>query len=161
MKDIKPSIYKLATKAFHGLGDISNDTPDICSVCKEDEENFYGAWVYGIGFIDVRFPKATTRDLNPEEVEYYHGKNISMGGMVTTLNLKGEVWDKQARVTNARTGKVREGKLTSPLKVGGIIVLDYGLWHSSTIQDVVRNDQHVHVIETVQTRNSIYTIQYQ
>jgi len=154
MKEFK-SIYKLATKAFHGLGDISNDTPDICHVYKEDEENFYGAWVYGIGFIDVRFPKATTRDLNPEEIEYYHGKNISLGGMVSTLNLKGEVWDKRVRVIKLGVKSLHEGKLTSPLKVGGAIVLDHGHFCSSSIMSMNEEKTLIH------TRNSTYIIEYQ
>lgn len=78
-KDLEKAQYKMATTAIHKLGDISNDTPDICRVDSEDEDNFYGAWVYGMGFIEVRFPKSTTHDLTEADIEKYDGKGMAIG----------------------------------------------------------------------------------
>lgn len=64
-------VYKIATKAYHVLGDISRDKEDICNIQEEIEDYYIGAWVTGFGFIDVLFPKKTTRDLTKEEVEFY------------------------------------------------------------------------------------------
>lgn len=68
----------MATKANHKLGDISSDEPDLCHVYDEDEENYYGMWVTGFGFFDVEFPKATTRDLTKEEIDYYNSRSIQI-----------------------------------------------------------------------------------
>ena len=71
--------YMMATTAIHQLGDISRDEPDICQIYGEDAENYIGNWVAGFGFIDVKFPKATTRDLTPAEVKHYDGKRYRIG----------------------------------------------------------------------------------
>lgn len=62
-----PHRYMMATKAMHLLGDISCDTPQLCSIYGEDEKNFIGSWVEGFGFFDVKFSKETTRELTQEE----------------------------------------------------------------------------------------------
>ena len=67
--------YMMATKADHQLGDISRDEPDICRVESEDGDNYIGAWVTGFGFFNVKFPKDTTRDLTPEEIDHYDGRH--------------------------------------------------------------------------------------
>jgi hypothetical protein len=79
-----------ATKAYHKVGEISRgvpyDTPEdqiyadifdesqpqpledhLCVVDYEDDENYYGAWITGIAYFNVRFPKATTRPLTDKE----------------------------------------------------------------------------------------------
>ena len=66
------SKYMMATKAFHKLGDISSDVPDLCYIYGEDNDNYIGNWVTGLGFFDVKFPKDTTRPLTPEEIEKYN-----------------------------------------------------------------------------------------
>jgi len=71
--------YMMATKAIHKLGDISRDTPDLCRVYDEDDENYYGMWETGFGFFDVEFPKDTTRPLTKEEVDEYAGVSIAIG----------------------------------------------------------------------------------
>lgn len=68
--------YMMATAAIHQLGDISSTTPDLCVVYGEDEDNYIGNWVEGFGFVNVRFPKATTRELSEDEKNLYHGKRI-------------------------------------------------------------------------------------
>ena len=64
--------YMMATKAFHKLGDISRDEEDICYVHEERDDGYVGAWVTGFGFIEVFFPKDTTRELTSEETEKYN-----------------------------------------------------------------------------------------
>lgn len=75
MKKIIPK-YMMATTAIHKLGDISRDNPDLCRVNKEDDKNYYGAWIEGYGFINVKFPKKTTRDLTKDEIEDYNKTSI-------------------------------------------------------------------------------------
>ena len=65
-----PESYIMATEAHHALGDISRDEPDYAFRDSEDDENYYGAWVTGFGYINVRFPKATSRPLTDAEVEW-------------------------------------------------------------------------------------------
>ena len=64
--------YMMATKAIHQMGDISRDEEDLCVVFAEDKENYIGNWVTGFGFIEVKFPKETTRELTNEEVKEYN-----------------------------------------------------------------------------------------
>lgn len=75
--------YMMATKAIHQLGDISRKEPDLCIIDSEDSQHFIGAWVidvtgYGL-YINVRFPKSTTRELTDEEKEEWHGRQIVIG----------------------------------------------------------------------------------
>lgn len=76
---IKPK-YMMATTAMHQLGDISSPEPDICVVSEETETDYIGNWVYGLGFFGVKFPKATTRELNEAEIEHYRGQKLAMYG---------------------------------------------------------------------------------
>lgn len=61
----------MATTAIHQLGDISSDTPDLCVIHSEDEDNYIGNWVTGFGFVNVKFPKTSTRDLTQDEKDKY------------------------------------------------------------------------------------------
>lgn len=55
------------TEAHHKLGDISRPEGDYFTVEDMDDENFYGQWLTGFGFIHVRFPKDTTREITSDE----------------------------------------------------------------------------------------------
>lgn len=57
----------MATKAFHLLGDISRDAPDYFMVTAENDACFIGYWLIGFGFMEVCFPKDTTREMNDAE----------------------------------------------------------------------------------------------
>lgn len=72
--------YMMATKAFHKLGDISSDTPDLCYIkhTSIDEKYYIGSWVTGFGFINVKFPKESTRELTDEEIKYWNSKYIQI-----------------------------------------------------------------------------------
>ena len=67
------SRYMMATKAHHKMGDISRNNEDICAIFGDDEKNdaWVGNWITGLGFIHVRFPKATTREPTEEEIRDY------------------------------------------------------------------------------------------
>lgn len=73
--------YMMATKAIHQLGDISSDEPDLCYVYSEEGDDYVGRWATGLGFFNVKFPKATTRDLTDEEYEKFSKQHIGMSGM--------------------------------------------------------------------------------
>lgn len=66
--------YMMATKAMHQIGDLSRDRPDICRIDEADDWNYFGAWVSGLGFFNVAFPKETTRELTDEEFERFNGQ---------------------------------------------------------------------------------------
>lgn len=70
--------YMMATKAQHKMGDLSRDKPNLCHVYAEDDQNWIGSWVTGFGFFDVHFPKDTTRDLTPDEIEKYNKTHVQV-----------------------------------------------------------------------------------
>lgn len=72
--------YMMATKAFHKLGEISSDEPDICIVNEEDSEHYIGNWVFGLGFFGVKFPKSSTRELTEAEAQKYDGMKLAVSG---------------------------------------------------------------------------------
>jgi hypothetical protein len=156
MNDSKLDKFMMATKAIHKLGDISNDTPDICHIHDEDENNYIGNWIYGFGFIDVKFPKETTRELTAEEIEKYHGTPWGINGAVTcALNLKGEDFRKHVTLTHKDTNKSYSGELICPIKVGqGIYMVrdDGRCFSSSTVKSITG--------DLIQTRNSVYIAVY-
>lgn len=149
--------YMMATTAIHGLGNISREKPDLCVVHGEDDLNYIGNWVTGFGFADVKFPKATTRELTPEEIEDYHGQPLSIGsGILTFINTKGEELGKYVNVTKKEDGSLHSGCLMSPLKVGGFLYLfnksNGRNFRTSKIKSINANE--------IQTQNSTYTIEY-
>ena len=70
------SRVKMGTKAYHKLGDISRDEPGYFYYHAADGENYYGQWLTGYGYINVRFPKSETRDMTEEEREYLETHTI-------------------------------------------------------------------------------------
>ena len=62
--------FRMGTEAHHKLGDISRDKPDLFYYKAKDEANYYGHWLTGFGFINVRFPADTTRPLTDDELEW-------------------------------------------------------------------------------------------
>ena len=61
MTEIEPK-YMMATKAYHLMGDISTETPDLCVVHGEEGDNWVGNWVTGFGVYEREVSKATTRN---------------------------------------------------------------------------------------------------
>ena len=81
MIKLNPAKYMMATKAEHGFaGDISREEPDLCQISAETDDFYIGSWIEGFGFIDVKFPKATTRELTEAEKEHYNGMHIGIPG---------------------------------------------------------------------------------
>ncbi|TSC67444.1 MAG: hypothetical protein G01um101466_708 [Parcubacteria group bacterium Gr01-1014_66] len=74
-----PRRYMMATTAHHMMGDVSSDEPNICEIDSEDEEYYIGNWVAGLEFPEVKFPKATTRELTADEKSYHNGHVLIMG----------------------------------------------------------------------------------
>lgn len=66
--------YMMATKATHKVGDLSRDEPDLCVIYNEDAENYIGNWQTGYGFVEVKFPKATTFELTEDQKNFYRSK---------------------------------------------------------------------------------------
>ena len=67
--------HMMATTATHKLGDLSREDDGIdnlCRVTKEDDENYYGMWITGMGFFNVEFPKDTTRELTEDEIKKFN-----------------------------------------------------------------------------------------
>jgi hypothetical protein len=60
----------------------------LCVLDSYDEENYYGSWVTGIGFFNVRFPKETTRSLTEEELKEIDDMNFRINDQ-PSWNLKG------------------------------------------------------------------------
>lgn len=77
--------YMMATTAIHKLGDISRRIPDLCVIHGENEENYIGNWLEGFGFVDVEFPKKSTRELTEEEKNKYNGMVIAIGNSVQQI----------------------------------------------------------------------------
>lgn len=77
--------YMMATNAIHKLGDISRDVPSLAIIYGEEGDDLIGEWVTGIGYVNVRFPKATTRELTAEERAEYNGKLIDTAGAVRPI----------------------------------------------------------------------------
>lgn len=67
------------TTAIHMLGDISREGGDYFRVEREDDDNYYGHWLTGFGFIDVRFPKATSREVTGREREWLAAHPVVIG----------------------------------------------------------------------------------
>ena len=72
-------INMMATKAYHCLGDLSEDKPSLCFIYGETPRYYVGNWIYGYGFFNVKFPKKTTRKLTDQEVKEYSKKYIQIG----------------------------------------------------------------------------------
>lgn len=70
---------KWGTEAHHKLGDISRDDGDFLYVEREDDDDYIGHWMTGYGFIEVRFPKATTRDITPDERRWLADRPVVFG----------------------------------------------------------------------------------
>lgn len=78
-----PDKYMMATRATHRCGDLSRERPSLAIVYPdgEREDHYVGEWAAGIGFINVEFPKDTTRPLTDEERELYGNCVIECAGI--------------------------------------------------------------------------------
>lgn len=86
--DSRPDRYMMATTAHHALGDISRDEPSLAIIAREEGDHYIGEWASGIGYINVRFPKATTRELTADEKRTYSNLAIETAGMVRPIRFE-------------------------------------------------------------------------
>jgi hypothetical protein len=82
--------YMMATTAIHKLGDISRDEPALAVIYGETETDWIGQWVAGLGMVNVRFPKATTRELTEDERAFYRTKVVQVGSAVERIRIDAE-----------------------------------------------------------------------
>jgi hypothetical protein len=68
--------YMIGTKAMHLLGDLSEPDGALCILHEYDAatREYIGEWSEGFGFINVRFPADTLRELTAEEYSALDGK---------------------------------------------------------------------------------------
>ena len=66
----------MGTKAYHQLGELSSNVPDYCYITEECGDYWIGHWTTGMGFVNVHFPKETTRPLTDEEAEWLASKTL-------------------------------------------------------------------------------------
>ena len=86
-------LYAMGKEAHHKLGDISRDEYDLIQVFEEDEDNCYGNWLTGYGYVDVRFPKTSVRPLTKKEIDKWEGTKHGISGQyLFTLKIKGALW---------------------------------------------------------------------
>lgn len=79
--------FMMATTAHHALGDISRDEPSLVVITGQIGDQWIGEWVTGVGYINVRFPKATTRELTTAEHVQYNGRWVQAGSGMWQINL--------------------------------------------------------------------------
>ena len=61
---------KHGTTAIHKLGDISRPEGDFFYAERDDGDAWIGQWLTGFGFVEVRFPKDSVRELTDDEREW-------------------------------------------------------------------------------------------
>lgn len=66
------------TTAHHKLGDISRPHGDFFYVDREERDDYVGRWMTGFGFVEVRFPKRTTRTITPGEREWLAAHPVAL-----------------------------------------------------------------------------------
>jgi hypothetical protein len=71
--------YFMGTTAYHLLGEISREEEDLFYASRETDDYYIGHWITGFGFINVCFPKETSRPLTREEQEHYGKQYIQIG----------------------------------------------------------------------------------
>lgn len=75
-RHVEENRIMFGTTAIHNLGDISRPTGDFFYVDNEDETHFIGAWLTGIGYFNVRFPKEDCRKLTSDEREMLANQQV-------------------------------------------------------------------------------------
>lgn len=105
---------------MHLLGDISRKNPGLCSIHGEDDKDYIGNWVEGFGFINVRFPKETTRELTQEEKDKWDGVVIGINDSPRyVLRTKGDApvkVPKESPIIVLPDSKERQEQLKAKLK---------------------------------------------
>ena len=74
--DTERNHYIMATNAAHVTGDLSSKNPDLAVVYEDRGDFWVGNWVTGFGFINVWFPKSTSRELSWIEKKWLETKEV-------------------------------------------------------------------------------------
>lgn len=102
--EINPTKYMIATTAHHILGSLSrpydanHPEDNLCDISGETGDYYVGMWVTGIGFFNVLFPKATTRELTPDELAKCNSMKFGINNQPSfKLNIKEKKDDTRTR----------------------------------------------------------------
>ncbi len=166
-KDGDIYFHMMATKAYHQLGDLSRDKPDLCSISNETPNYYVGSWVEGFGFFHVLFPKETTRDLTKDELDDNDGTPMAINSTpIGSLKIKERIGStrtpkkvrlvKMSGVNNDEfeIGHEVVGELQGKIKVGSSVTIfhdDTKFFITSLVTEIISENQF-------KTRNSIYLI---
>lgn len=107
--------FMMATAAHHAFGDISRDEPDLAVIYGEDEDAYLGQWVTGFGFLNVRFPKATTRELTGEERQRYASGFVELNGFIAPIGVAADQPDEMDAVRDERVDAIAAA-IAAPLR---------------------------------------------
>lgn len=73
------SKFLMASGFYHkAYSEPDADFFDIVQVYEETNDAYIGSFVFGLGLIDVVFPKNCTRELTKDEILQYDGKFIAI-----------------------------------------------------------------------------------
>lgn len=77
--------YLMATAATHVLGDLSRPEPSLAIVYGETATDWIGEWATGFGYINVTFPKDTSRELTDDERAHFSTQVLECAGVVRPI----------------------------------------------------------------------------
>lgn len=167
----KIMVLKAGADAIHKLGNISREDDEYINVKREDENYYYGMFLEGYGFYDVKFNKKDCRPINKEEFMERNGMVMQMnklysrilidedGNIISDKTFNGMVSDVVDNFGNNKSSPVRgfEVKIPSPIFVGRTLIMDgeFYLFRTSTVKGVDRIPKGI----KVKTLNSVYYIE--
>ena len=72
-------VYFMANKFYHKLfpEGREEDEHDLAYANEEDDDNYYGGFIFGFGMYNVRFPKENVRGLTEDELNMYARPNTA------------------------------------------------------------------------------------
>ena len=99
MNDLKNkplAIVKGGSDAIHKLGNIKRDNDNAFTIHKEDDNFFYGMFLEGFGFFDVKINKEDIRELTEKEIENISNSNYGIGdiGYGSPIKSEKDIWRK-------------------------------------------------------------------
>ena len=81
-RDFGKGYYMMAIQDVWPGGEAHEyDTPDLVVIYGEDDEYYVGQYVLGLCIPKTKFPKATTRPLNEDEVRLWSGRKYRAAGI--------------------------------------------------------------------------------
>ena len=74
--------YMTAGTSYFPNGKFFSQKPDLCVVWGIKGDEYIGQYVYGTGFINIRFLRETTRNLNKAERKEHNGRKLCLSGVI-------------------------------------------------------------------------------